>query len=225
MPDVIIPWPFTRLYDKYPNRIFAKWFTKIAEEIKAKGISGNIVDIGTGPGRLPIEIAKQIKNVNLFGVDISKDMIKLAQKNTDAASLGDRIEFRVGSASDTGFKDNSMDLVLSTNTLHHLSDPVRAFNEIYRLLKPGGEAWVFDGRKDATRTEFLETVRKLDLADDIPVSIISRLWPLIHVGSKTEAYYSGKIAIAIKESSFKKAEITLEGTFMRLRLKKPETTV
>jgi len=169
---------------------------------------------------LPIEIAKQVKKARLFGIDLSKDMIKLARKNAEMAGVADRIEFSVATASDTGLKANSMDLVLSTNTLHHLADPVKAFNEIYRILKPGAEAWVFDGRRDATRAEFLETVRKLDLADDIPVSIISRLWPLIHVGSKTEAYYSGKIGIAIKQSSFKKAEITPEGTFMRLRLKK-----
>ncbi len=220
MPDIIIPWPFTRLYDKYPNRIFARWFVKIAEEVKAKGISGSIVDIGTGPGRLPIEIAKQTKKAKLFGIDLSPDMIKLARKNAEMAGVADRIEFSVASASDTGLKANSMDLVLSTNTLHHLSDPVKALNEIYRILKSGGEAWIFDGRKDATRAEFLETAKKLGMADDFPVSIISRLWPLIHVGSKTEAYYSGKIAVAIKESSFKKAEITPEGTFMRLRLKK-----
>lgn len=221
MPDIIIPWPFTRLYDKYPNRIFTKWFDKIAEEVKARGISGNIVDIGTGPGRLPIEIAKRVKKARLFGIDLSPDMIKLARKNADEAGVGKRVEFRVSSASDTGLKDNSMDLVLSTNTLHHLSEPVKAFNEIYRILKPGGEAWLFDGRKDASRAEFMETVRTLDLADDIPaLSIISRLWRMIHVGNKTESYFSGKIGNAIKESSFTKADIRPEGIFMRVGLRK-----
>jgi len=221
MPDIIIPWPVTRLYDKYPNRIFAKWFSKIAAEVEAEGISGNIVDLGTGPGRLPIEIAKRISKGKLFGVDLSPDMIKIAKKNAETAGLGDRIEYKVSSASNTGLKDNSMDLVLSTNTLHHLSEPVKAFNEIYRILKRGGQAWLFDGRKDATRAEFMETVRRLDLADDIPaLQIFSRLWRAVHVGSKTEVYFSGKIGVAIKESSFKKAEITPEGVFMRIRLKK-----
>ena len=220
MPDILILWPFTRLYDKYPNRVFAKWFDKIAEEVKEKGVSGNIADLGTGPGRLPIEIAKQVKKAKLFGIDLSPDMIKLARKNAEAAGMAGRIEFTVASASDTGLKDNSMNLVLSTMTLHHLSDPIKDFNEIYRILKPGGEAWVFDGRKDATRAEFLETVHRLDLANDIPVSIISRLWPLIHVGSKTEAYYSGKIGTAIRQSLFKKAEVTPEGAFMRIRFRK-----
>jgi len=40
------------------------------------------------------------------------------------------------------------------------------------------------------------------------------------VGSKTENYYSGKIADAIKQSSFKKAKVTPEGVFMRIQLKK-----
>jgi len=220
MPDILIPWPFTILYDKYPNRIFAKWFVKIAEEVEEKDISGNIADLGTGPGRLPIEIAKQIKNTKLFGIDLSPDMIKLARKNAEAAGLAGRMEFSVASASDTGLKGNSMNLVLSTNTLHHLAEPVKAFNEIYRILKRGGEAWIFDGRRDAGRAEFLDTVETLGVTDDFPVSIVSRLWPLIHVGSKTESYYSGKIAEAIKQSSFKKAEVTTEGVFMRIRFKK-----
>jgi ubiquinone/menaquinone biosynthesis C-methylase UbiE len=222
MPDIIIPWPLTRFYNRYPNRIFAKWFKRIAAEVKDKGLSGNILDIGTGPGRLPIEIAKQIKRAKLYGIDLSQDMINLARRNAEAEGIGSGIEFKVSSASDTGFEDNSMDLVLSTNTLHHLSEPVNAFNEIYRILKPGGVAWLYDGRTDVSIAEFEATVRNLGLDKDIPIPlpIIARLWRIIHVGSKTEAYSSGKIGRAISESRFQKAKLEPEGAFMRIELKK-----
>jgi SAM-dependent methyltransferase len=108
-----IPWPFSRLYDRYPNRIFVKWFKRIAIDIKDKKISGNILDIGTGPGRLPIEIAKQ---------------------NAEEAGLGDRVKFKVGSVYDTGFGDCSIDLVINTGLIHHLKEPAKAFNSICKIL-------------------------------------------------------------------------------------------
>jgi ubiquinone/menaquinone biosynthesis C-methylase UbiE len=221
MPEKI-PWPFTRFYDKYPNRIFAKWFQRIAGDVKNKSIGGNILDIGTGPGRLPIEIAKQVKNVKVFGIDMSEDMVRIAKKNADRAEVSDRVEFRVRSAYNTGFDNNSIDLVVSTGTLHHLSQPLVAFDEMYRILKPGGEAWLFDGRKDVTREDFEETVRSLGIEKDIPVplQIIERIWPRIHVGYKTEVYYSGKIGKAIKESLFEKYNVIAEGAFIRIELTK-----
>jgi ubiquinone/menaquinone biosynthesis C-methylase UbiE len=221
MPEKI-PWPFTRLYDRYPNRIFAKWFKQIAADIEDRGISGTILDIGTGPGRLPIETAKKIKNVKLFGIDLSEDMIKLARRNADREGVGGRIEFRVGSAYDSGFENNSVDLVVCTGVLHHLSQPLTAFNEIYRILKRGGEAWLFDGRKDATRAEFKDTVRRLGIEKDIPLPlpIMERMWPGMHVGYKTEVFYNGKIGQAIKESRFKKAYITARGAFIQIKLRK-----
>jgi len=221
MPEKI-PWPFTRLYNRYPNRIFAKWFRRIAADIKDRTISGTIVDIGTGPGRLPIEIAKQVENVKVFGMDLSEDMIKIASKNAEKAGVGDRVEFRVRSAYDTGFENNSIDLVVSTGVLHHLSEPLNAFNEMYRILKRGGEAWLFDGRKDVTRAEFEETVRRLGIEEDIPLplTIMERIWPRIHVGFKTEVYYSGKIGQAIRESLFEKYNVIAEGAFIRIELRK-----
>ncbi|MCJ7515147.1 MAG: class I SAM-dependent methyltransferase [Dehalococcoidia bacterium] len=221
MPEKI-PWPFSRLYDRYPNRIFVKWFQLIAADVKNKAISGNIVDIGTGPGRLPVEIAKQAEKARVFGVDMSEDMIRIATKNAEKAGVGDRVEFRVRTAYDTGFENNSIDLVVSTGTLHHLSQPLNAFNEIYRILKRGGEAWLFDGRKDVTRAEFEETVRSLGIEKDIPlpIPVIERLWSKIHVGYKTEVYYSGKIGKAIKQSLFEKYNITTEGAFIRIELRK-----
>jgi len=49
---------------------------------------------------------------------------------------------------------------------------------------------------------------------------MERIWPRIHVGYKTEVYYSGKIGKAIKESLFEKYNITAEGAFIRIELRK-----
>lgn len=221
MPERIL-WPFSRLYDRYPNRIFAKWFRLIANDIKDRKIHGVILDIGTGPGRLPIEIAKQVVNAQVVGIDLSEDMVKIAKRHADKAGLADRVKFKVASAYNTGFEDNSVDLVVSTAMIHHLKEPVRAFNEMYRILKLGSEAWIYDGRKDVTKAEFEETVRSLGIGKDIPLPlwIIERVWPHWHVGCKTEVYASGKIGRALKESLFKDSSVKNEGAYVRIMLKK-----
>ncbi len=217
-----IPWPLSRLYDRFPNRIFASWFKVIADEIESRGISGNILDIGTGPGRLPIEIARRIKDARLFGLDLSDDMIAIARGNAAREGVGGRVEFKVANACATGFESNFLDLIVSTETLHHIPKPVDAFNEIYRVLKPGGQAWIFDGRSDATMEEYDQTARMLGIdALPLPMRLVKRFWAHGHTGLKTAEYFSGKIARAISESLFTKADIRTEGAFIRIELKKP----
>jgi len=217
-----IRWPFSRFYDRYPNRIFTKWFRLIAKHIEDRQIYGVILDIGTGPGRLPIEIAKQVVNAQVVGIDLSEDMVKIAKRHAEKAGLADRVKFKVASVYDTGFADGSVDLVTSTGMLHHLKEPINAFNEVYRILKAGGEAWIYDGRKDVTKAEFEETVRSLGIESDLPLPlwIIERVWPHWHVGCKTEVYVSGKIGRALKESLFKDYSVKNEGAYVRIVLKK-----
>lgn len=217
-----IPWPFSRLYDRYANRTFVKWFKQIAKRVKDRQVSGTILDMGTGPGRLPIEIAKQIDNVEVVGIDISEDMVRIARKNAEKEGLADRVRFNVGSAYNTGFEDNSTDLVVSTGLIHHLREPIKAFNETHRILKRGGEAWMYDGRKDVTKAEFEETVRSLGMEEDLPLPlwVIERVWPRLHVGYRTDVYTSGKIGRALNESLFKNYDVKKEGAYIRIELKK-----
>ena len=107
-------------------------------------------------------------DVQAVGIDISEDMVRIAEKNAEEAGLTNRVEFKVASAYDTGFKDCSIDLVISTGLIHHLKEPVKAFNEIYRVLKHRREAWMYDGRKDATKAEIEETLRGLSMEETSP---------------------------------------------------------
>jgi len=214
--------PSSGFYDRYVNRIFTKWFARIAKDIKDRGFSGTILDIGTGPGRLLLEIAKQVSNVELVGIDISEDMVRIAEKNADGEGLRDRVKFKVRSAYRTGFENCSIDLIVSTGVIHHLREPIQAFSEIYRILKRGGEAWMFDGRRDATKAEFEETVRALGMEEDLPLPlwIIEMIWPHLHIGYKTEVYTFGSIARALKQSPFKRYDLRKEGAYIRIVLSK-----
>lgn len=120
-------------------------------ELKKHEPKGTIVDVGCGPGYLIEEIAREIPQAHVIGVDISQEMLTTASKNLSFLGLGQRAEFRKGEAQSLPFENESIEYVVSTLSLHHWSDPSRAFQEIYRVLKPKGQFLIFDVRRDPRR--------------------------------------------------------------------------
>ena len=97
-----------------------------------------VLDVGCGPGQMAITARRLVPQADLYGIDASPEMIARAQQN--AAAAGVNVDFRLGLVEALDFPDNSLDVVLSNFMVHHLPDPlkVKAFAEIYRVLKPGG---------------------------------------------------------------------------------------
>jgi ubiquinone/menaquinone biosynthesis C-methylase UbiE len=92
-----------------------------------------VLDLGCGNGRV-IDILEKF-NINYTGLDISENLIKLAQKKYPEK------EFIVSDLLKTPFSDNEFDYVLSLATLHHIPSEEQRLNallEINRVLKPGG---------------------------------------------------------------------------------------
>jgi ubiquinone/menaquinone biosynthesis C-methylase UbiE len=146
-----IPFPSTRIYC-----YFARFspFTRdsyryVAEQVAQQIVTGRVLDVGTGPGYLPIEIVKLARGVEVTGIDVSKDMVRMAGKNAQKSGVDDRVRFEYMDANDMRYRDSCFDLVLSTGSFHHWKKPVRVLNEIHRVLKDGGQAWIYDIRKDA----------------------------------------------------------------------------
>ncbi len=124
---------------------------RVLSRIKAKGIQqGNCLDVGTGPGIFPIFLSKAFPEIRFRAIDLSSVMIDIAWKNAIEAGLADQIEFQVGSAYSLPCDDQSLDLLLCTNTLHHLDRPVDFFNEVARTLKAGGSFVIVDFHRDAS---------------------------------------------------------------------------
>jgi release factor glutamine methyltransferase len=82
--DVLIPRPETEF-------LVEKVLSYVKKDKKLK-----ILDIGTGAGPIIITLAKEIENGLFYGSDISKEALKVAQKNAKSNGVGDKVEFTVG---------------------------------------------------------------------------------------------------------------------------------
>ncbi|MDJ0815630.1 MAG: class I SAM-dependent methyltransferase [Desulfobacterales bacterium] len=144
-----IPGPLASAYEKATRLAIDIYYSKVAAEIVSEFEKGRILDLGTGPGYLPIEIVKRAEKVKITGIDLSRRLIRMARQNALKAGFADNLEFLVGNSASLRFDDASFDMVLSTGMLHSLKNPVKVFEEIYRVLRNGGQAWIYDPAKIA----------------------------------------------------------------------------
>jgi SAM-dependent methyltransferase len=116
---------------------------------------GRAVDLGCGAGHLTVELAQRAPGLNVTGIDLSTTLLDEAHRRALEAGLGSRVDFRTADAGATPVEDNSVDLVVSTLSLHHWQEPQRVLDEIARILRPGGSFLVFDLRRDMSPAFYL----------------------------------------------------------------------
>lgn len=109
--------------------------------------SGKALDIGTGPGQIPLKLARKLPDLQILGTDRSEAMLEEANRQARAAGLQNRVRFELGDGNRLAFPDGSFDLVLCNSVLHHLADPVRVLDEIARVARPGGAVLLRDLRR------------------------------------------------------------------------------
>jgi ubiquinone/menaquinone biosynthesis C-methylase UbiE len=136
-----------------PQMRLLRWF--VAQRAVVMTDTGQAVDLGCGPGHLVIRLAQAAPDLKITGIDLSDEMLLEAERYAQRSDLEDRISFRKGDAAEIPYPDESLDLVVSTLSLHHWSDPVVALDEIARALRPGGSFLVFDLRRDMAAPFYL----------------------------------------------------------------------
>jgi len=137
-----IPTPGAIFYNATVAKVLRKPEAKIANDVVEKLRSGTILDLGSGTGYLSIEIARRASSVQVYGIDLSRRMVKIARRHARGV---DNAQFVFGNAARLPFKDKSIDLVVSTAASHHWRTLRSVFDECYRVLRTGGEAWIYDG--------------------------------------------------------------------------------
>jgi ubiquinone/menaquinone biosynthesis C-methylase UbiE len=136
---------FIGFYDEHARRFMGPVYRRLAARARRIGGAGErVLDIGTGSGRLAIELARSRPDWHITGIDISEDMLELTRRNIDRSGLPGRIDLRRASAAALPFADGSFSLVTSNASLHVWKDPLAVFSEIARVTSPGGVCLIWD---------------------------------------------------------------------------------
>jgi ubiquinone/menaquinone biosynthesis C-methylase UbiE len=112
--------------------------TSFLNRLLELGVNGFTLDVGTGPGHLPLMLCDASPTVTVTGIDLSPQMLTIAKRHRDASPHAARIQYQTGDAKGLPFADGEFDSVYSNTILHHIPDPRPFLAEVRRVLKPGG---------------------------------------------------------------------------------------
>ena len=136
------------IFDNFARIMRDKGWNSVNSFIKAGITKGNVLEIGPGPGYVGLEWLKKFPDAVLTGCEISREMIRLSEKNARDYGFEKRTAYVEGNCMQMPFPDGSFDAVISNGSLHEWEDPVKVFNEINRVLKPQGLLCITDMRRD-----------------------------------------------------------------------------
>lgn len=155
-------------YEAIPNDEVNEEFVSELLRVCPSPVRG--VDLGTGPGHIPVLVAQKHGAVEIIGLDLSLNMLELARKRVESAGVADRVQLAALDIKHTGLAANCYDLVFSNSIVHHIPEPLDVFREAKRLVKSGGTIFF----KDLLRPDSLEEVERLvekHAADGTPYQI------------------------------------------------------
>lgn len=125
-------------------REFQELAQRVARELPQ---GGSVLEVAPGPGYFCIELAK-LGAYAVRGVDLSASMVEIARKKADDAGV--RVDFQQGNSSNLPFPQDTFDFLVCRAAFKNFAQPVKALQEMCRVLKPGGRALIIDLRRDAS---------------------------------------------------------------------------
>jgi ubiquinone/menaquinone biosynthesis C-methylase UbiE len=170
-------------YDRYTARIFGGIHKRVAEDVAAAAPEGAaVLDAGCGSGRLAVLIARRRPDLQVRGVDLEPGMVEVATRRAEQENLASRVHFTAADLADLPLPDDSVDLIVSTASLHHWADTGAVIASLGRVLRPGGQMWIYDFRpvpagrvRSAARNVGSRVDRTLVRTGRFPVALFQRL--------------------------------------------------
>lgn len=126
----------------YDKKLFLPFYlaNKVVVNYLNPKPSSTILDVGCGTGILLSQLLKLDRKLNLYGVDIAKEMVGVAKQKFENTS----VSIQVGSGDNLPFTREFFDYVTCANSFHHHPDSSKSLKEMCRVLKPGGTFVLLD---------------------------------------------------------------------------------
>jgi ubiquinone/menaquinone biosynthesis C-methylase UbiE len=203
----------------------ARWYARTRrhdmEDFRrqAKGVAdrlplgGNVLEVAPGPGYFAIELSK-LGQFAITGLDISRSMVDIAEEN--AAAEGVAVDFQQGNASAMPFAEESFDFVYCAAAFKNFAEPVRALDEMHRVLRPGGRALIFDLTQDASMDE-IDAMARQSGRNRFDAWITRNVFRYVLL---KRAYSEADFGRLAEESRFGSCEVTKGAGWLEVNLKK-----
>jgi ubiquinone/menaquinone biosynthesis C-methylase UbiE len=141
-PEVMDTWLEATAYDAMDFESVNTAFATDAIDLDPHAIK--ILDVGTGTARIPILMCQKRPQYLITGVDLAQSMLIIGQRNVEEAGLNQRIRLERVDSKRMPYPDLEFDMLISNSLVHHLPDPLSFFQELKRLVRPGGAILIRD---------------------------------------------------------------------------------
>ena len=121
------------------NQGFVDQFLELAPDLG----DGLVIDMGCGPGDIPIRLARSHPTCRVIGIDASAPMIARAEQAVQKANLQDRVSFLCHRVQNLNLPQLP-DALISNSLLHHMPNPLRFWYSVKMLVKVGSPVLVMD---------------------------------------------------------------------------------
>ena len=165
------PWLYARMASGSLMRLIYRLF--VGDLAQALPTGARLLDVGTGPGYLLGYLSQARDDLSLWGLDCSGDMIRRARSRQAITAPQTTGRWLAADACHLPFPAGVFDHVVATFTFHIWPCPAAGLKELKRVLAPGGRAWVYELRQEATIFNLKAFAQEIGLP-----------FPLVYLGFK-----------------------------------------
>ena len=127
---------------------------------------GLLLDLGCGPGDVPLRLARALPDLHVIGLDAAATMLDLGRTALRAAGLAPRVSLVQAHLPQVPLAPASADAVFSNSLLHHLRDPGDLWRAIRACARPGAPILVCDLFRPGSEAEAQAIVDAADCSTD-----------------------------------------------------------